>query len=159
MASCLDALGRTALAREKYEEAASWLRQALTVRTASLGENHPSTAISYNNLGRALLLRGKHAEAHDLFRQAIAIAGKTLPRDHWHAAGFRSNLGECLMGLERYEAAENELLASHSVLLATFGSRHERTQKTAAKLIELYDVWIKPERAAAWRSKLEKSED
>ena len=117
------------------------------------------TAISYNNLGRVLLLQGEHSEAHDLFRQAIAIASKTLPEDHWHTAGFRNNLGECLMRLERYEAAESELLASHSVLLATFGKRHARTQKVAAKLIQLYEVWIQPDRAAAWRSKLGESED
>ncbi len=159
VAGCLDALGRTALARERHAEAVSWLRRALTVRTTSLGENHPSTAISYNNLGRALLFLGEHPEAHDLFQQAIAVASLTLPQDHWNLAGIRSNLGECLVGLGRYEAAERELLASHSVLLATFGSHHARTQKAAAKLIGLYGAWNKPEQAAAWRSKLEEREE
>ena len=45
------------------------------------------------------------------------------------------------------------------MMSATFGSGHERTRKAVAKLIALYDVWIEPERAAAWRSTLDESED
>ena len=61
--------------------------------------------------------------------------------------------GVCLTGQQRYTEAETALLEAHDILTAAVGTEHAQTQKVIPNLVELYDVWGKPEKAAAWRGK------
>ena len=54
----------------KYQEAITFHEKALKVRLKVLGEEHPDTAVSYNNLGNAYKLTGQLEKAKVLFEKA-----------------------------------------------------------------------------------------
>ena len=64
MAYNLNAQGKYAAARPLYEK-------ALEIRRRLLTDEHPATALSYNNLAGNLNAQGKYAEARDQWRHAV----------------------------------------------------------------------------------------
>jgi serine/threonine-protein kinase len=138
-----------------YAEAEQLLRQALAIKRKSLGKAHPSVATSVHNVAALLQAKGDCAAAEPWFKEAIEIFRKSVGADHWMVAEARGNYGVCLMKLKRYHEAEENLVASHAALKTTFGDEHERTQKAIKRLIEFYDAWGRPEKAAQYRAMLE----
>ncbi len=154
LAFCLDSLCGLAFDRGESAEAESLARRSLAIRRASLGADHPDTAISCNNLARVLMARGRLDEAAELFRQALEATRRSLPRTHWHIAVFQGNYGDCLVAKGEFEAAESELLESHSLYQDSLGDEHELTRQAVQKLFDLYVAWGHPELAMDWRSGL-----
>ena len=58
------------------------------------------------------------------------------------------------MKLHRYSDAEPSDLAANQSYLTSLGADHRDTQGTAKLLVELYEAWGKPSKAAEWRTKL-----
>ncbi len=67
--------------------------------------------------------------------------------------------GRTLVKLERYEDAEPALNEAYTLLDAGEGSDSEGTTLVVEALIDLYDAWGKPEKAAEWRAKLAETEE
>jgi thioredoxin-like negative regulator of GroEL len=105
-------------------------------------------------LASALRDMGKLDQAEPLYGQALETAKRALPADDRRIPLHRSAYGVCLTKLERYEEAQEHLLAGYEGLKAARGEEHKQTRKTLQRLVELYDVWGKPEQAAQWRAKL-----
>ncbi len=78
----------------RYEEAEPLFRQALEIRQRVLGEEHPSTAASYNNVAYNLDAQGRYEEAEPLYRQALEIWKATLPSAHPHIEMVQTALQE-----------------------------------------------------------------
>lgn len=142
------------LLRDKadYEEAEILFRKSLALRRKHLGEAHPEVGSSFNNIALLLYLKGQYGEAEKTQRQAIEIYLKSLKPDHWMIHRSRSNLGACLIKLKRYGEAEEQLLAGYGGLKAALGDQHAQSRKAADHLIELYQSWRKPEKAALYRA-------
>jgi tetratricopeptide (TPR) repeat protein len=68
-----------------WQERLKWCRQVL-------GEDHPHTALSYNNVAFILSAQGKHAEAGPLFQKALDICRKVLSEGHPHTANSYNNV-------------------------------------------------------------------
>ena len=47
------------------------------------------------------------------------------------------------------------MLEAHDILVAALSSDHEQTIRVVGYLIDLYDAWGKPDKAAEWRAKLD----
>lgn len=92
--------------REQYEEAASLLRQALTLRVQLFGTIHPDVAQSTHQLASLSWLRGQFEQAEPLFRQAIAIRQQTLGPEHPAVADCLNDLALLYGNQGRYEQAE-----------------------------------------------------
>ena len=73
---------------------------------------------------------------------------------YYHLPEFRGHWGRCLTDLGRYEEAEAQLKAAYEGELAMRGPDHKDTREVVANLVYLYEVWGKPDQAAAWRAKL-----
>jgi tetratricopeptide (TPR) repeat protein len=56
----------------------SLYQKALDICRKALGEEHPSTATTYNNVAGNLSAQGKYAEAGPLYREALDIWRKAL---------------------------------------------------------------------------------
>jgi tetratricopeptide (TPR) repeat protein len=141
-----------------YAAAEPLFREALALSRKRLGDQHPDVAISLNNLARLLGKKGDYAAAEPLIKEAVDIFQRSLPPGHWMIAQSRSNRGAFLMELKRYREAETELLAGYAGLKATQGEQHERTQSAINHLVELYQAWGKPDRAAHYRALLQAKE-
>jgi tetratricopeptide (TPR) repeat protein len=167
-------------AQGRYDEAEEIYRRVVAWRKSTLGETHSATLAAANNLAWSLKRFGdpdKLAEAEDLARETLAHARATL-RDtderlytmtntlavvlnrrgknaeavlefEQVAAAAPAKLsrvyyGRCLTALGRYEEAETVLLEVDGVGIVP--ARYA--------LIDLYDAWGKPEKAAEYRELL-----
>ena len=73
----------------------------------------------------------------------MLITGKTIRK-----------YGACLTGQQRHAEAETALLEAHEILTSGLGADHSETLKVTPNLVDLYEAWGKPEKAAEWRAKL-----
>jgi tetratricopeptide (TPR) repeat protein/CHAT domain-containing protein len=89
----------------QYPQAASLARQALELARQHLGEDHPDTALSFNNLGLFLRAQGKNAAARPCYEQALDINRRVLGADHPQTAMTLDNLGLLLQAMGDRAAA------------------------------------------------------
>ena len=86
--------------------------------------------------------------AEDLLRESLDIRNNRMPHDHVQVAVSKSALGGCLVQLGQFAEAESLLTEAHTVLQGELGEENRPTKAALRRLIELYDQWKKPERAA-----------
>lgn len=157
MATNLGSLARLMQDCGDLTAAESVFREALDIRRETLGDNHPDTATFMNWLALLLEEQGKLAEAEPLFLQAVRTCQETLPSGNWRTGTYHINYGSCLTGLQRFEDAEGHLLQGYTLLEAAFGRDDSRTQTALSSLVELYDVWGRPDKADEYRAMLPNS--
>ncbi len=63
--------------------------------------------------------------------------------------------GRCLTALQRFEEAEEVLVTVYERHKALNGADREETRSALAALLDLYEAWGKPERAAEYRGRYE----
>ena len=78
----------------------------MEIKKRTLGENHPSYAISLNNLGGLYCEQGDYARAESLFLQAFKIRKSALGENHPDCAISLNNLAELYQTKGDYARAE-----------------------------------------------------
>ena len=140
----------------KYSSAETEAADALAGRRKALGAEHPETMASAADLALAYVSQHKFAEAEPLAREAVEFGQKKQP-DDWQRFRAESLLGASLAGQGNYTDAEPLLLKGYQGMQA-------RKDRIAAPdryhldrahewLVELYQDWGKPAKAAEWRTK------
>jgi len=71
-----------------------------------LGEEHPSTAISYNNLAELYRNIGEYQKAEPLYLKALNIREKILGEEHPSTATSYNNLAGLYRNIGEYQKAE-----------------------------------------------------
>ena len=108
-------------------------------------------------LGSNLIQQKKWAEAEPILRECLAIREKAQP-DDWNTFNTRSQLGGSLLGQKKYAEAEPLVLAGYEGVKAREAKipapDKPRLSEAADRLVQLYDVWGKTDKAAEWRAKL-----
>jgi tetratricopeptide (TPR) repeat protein len=107
--------------------------------------------------GAIRIALGKFVEAEPDLRWAFAIRRTTSP-DDWANELVRSLLGGCLAAKRNFAEAEPHLLESYEGMRARLGSIPEasrgRLAEAGERIVQLYEAWGKPEKAADWRERL-----
>jgi tetratricopeptide (TPR) repeat protein len=107
LAYARNALGMIDLYAGRREAAEANLRDAVRLATASLGEDHPETAVYQTNLALALILRGQPERAEPLLRRArFIIETRAGPSDKRLGVVFAEMAGAAL-GQNRFAIAED----------------------------------------------------
>lgn len=140
--------------RGDIPQAERLVRRVIDLRRKAQGNNHPELATSLMNLGGICYGAGRFADAEPALREALEIRRSALPRGANHISQSHLLLGACLLGLERYSQAEPQLLKAHERYRSALGRNHARTVTAASTLVDLYESWGKPERAAEFRALL-----
>ena len=140
----------------KYALAETRAAQVLAGRRHALGPEDPGTMASAADLALAYLSQGKFAQSEPLAREAMETDRKQQP-DNWQRFRAESLLGESLAGEKQYDQAEPLLLEGYQGMLArkdliAVPDRHH-LDIAHQWLVQLYQAWGKPEKAAAWRKK------
>jgi eukaryotic-like serine/threonine-protein kinase len=137
----------------KYVLAGTTAAQALAGQRHALGSDDPDTMASAADLALAYVSQGKFTEAEPLAREALEADQKNRP-DDWQRFRAESLLGESLAGEKKYAEAEPLLLEGYQGMLV----RKDRMavpdqyhlELAHRWLIQLYQAWGKPEKAAQW---------
>ena len=104
-------------------------------------------------LGRIFVHLKRYKNAEPLLREALTIRRmrRNFPGD-WKTAKTESVLGACLTGLGKYGEAEPYLLRGYPIIAKDKGSDHRRTIEAIQRVINLYEAWNKPDKAAKYRA-------
>jgi tetratricopeptide (TPR) repeat protein len=142
----------------KFAEAEEVFTKVLNVRRRTLGSDNPATTTVLDALGRMMLKQRRFADAEPRLREALVGQEKKSP-DSWERYDSQSMLGASLAGEGKYVEAEPLLLSGCEGLLqrkATIPAYSRITiEEAGERIIQLYQHWNKPEKAAAWREKLQ----
>lgn len=146
LADALFSLGR-------HDEAVATCRDVLDRRGPSLPPGHPVIAATWLILGKTLLERGELREAETAMRNALEIRRTFLPAGHWQIASAESALARCLVRQGRFREAEPMALQAYERLHEDRGPAHERTADALSAVVDMYERWRKPEKAAEYSAR------
>ena len=140
----------------RYPQAETYATQSLAGRRRALGPDHADTLDGTAALALTLLAQGKFAESEPLARQAVDLERQKRP-ESWRRFHAESLLGGSLAGQKQYADAEPLLTGACLGMLAR--RQHlgvpdrEHLDRACDRVIQLYESWGKPERAAEWRTR------
>ncbi len=99
------------------------------------------------------------ANAEALAREAADLARSAFGEHDQLTLMATATHGRCLLELERFEESESVLQGAYAGFKDRNGEQDENTQAALEALIDLYDAWGKPKRAAEYRAKLGQESD
>jgi hypothetical protein len=126
------------------------------LRLRVLGEKHPDTLRTMTLLGDVALRQYKYVRAEALLRKATAVYEKTGSNE-WERYAAQVLLGISLAAQKRYADGEPLLTGGYEGMVdrsmtMPAGERHRITE-ACERIVELYQRWGKPNKAAEWESK------
>jgi serine/threonine protein kinase/Tfp pilus assembly protein PilF len=157
--STLDILGEmgTMYQREgKYDLAERYAAEALEGRRHALGPEHPDTMDAQADLVLAYVSERKFVESEPLAKGIVEFGRKNMP-DEWQRFRAESMLGDSLAGQKKYTEAEPLLMEGYQGLMERKGRMDVPdwyyVDRAHEWLVQLYQAWGKPEKAAEWKKK------
>jgi tetratricopeptide (TPR) repeat protein len=152
----LDDLAALRESEGKYAESEALLVSALDARRRVLGPANPDTLGDMISLAEVRIEQKKYADAEPLLRGALAGYEKSAPGS-WPLFRSQSLLGSCLAAQTRFAEAEPLLVDGYNGMTAQTEQIpfefHSTIDRTLQQLVQMYERWEKPEKAAAWRRK------
>jgi eukaryotic-like serine/threonine-protein kinase len=153
----LDDLAMLYRSEREYEKADALLASVLEARRRVLGPAHPDTTDAMVELAEVRLQEENYGAAESLLREAVGDYEKTAS-DSWERWYSQSLMGASLAGQSRYAESETLLVSGLQGMIdreamISFEDRSALTQ-AGVWIVQLYERWGKPEKAAEWRSKL-----
>ncbi|HBB87435.1 MAG TPA: hypothetical protein DC047_07450 [Blastocatellia bacterium] len=136
----------------RYEQANEQINRVLENYRQNSNPKYISFATALTVQGQILNKLGKSDEAEKVLREALKLREANLPPGHFMTALTKGALGECLASKNRFAEAEPLLLESRDSLINSQGAQNPRVQLAQHRLVELYDLWHKPELAAKYHS-------
>jgi tetratricopeptide (TPR) repeat protein len=117
-------------ARGRYREAKPLREEVLTTRRDLLGDEHPDTAVGYNNLAANLNAMGRYAEAEEHLRKALSLRRKLLGEENPGTALGYNNLAVNLSYQKRFAEAEDAYRKALALFHRLLGDTHPLTANT-----------------------------
>ena len=154
IAEGMDALALIKHRQGAYAEAERLYRESLALWRSMVGEEHPDVAFTLRALGATLREKGDYTEADSLLRAALTMQRALLTGEHPHIAQTLDDLG--ILSIRTGALAEAATLLDEALELrrTRLGASHPDTRATLEHLIDLYDAWDKPGKAAEYRALL-----
>jgi hypothetical protein len=142
----------------KSAEAETLLASVLEARRRVLGPAHPETISVLTILGEVRLQQKKYVDAEALLREARDNIEKAAA-DSWERYWSQNLLGASLVGQSQYAEAESLLVSGYQGMMQREAAipLEERPVLSQAgeRIVQLYENWEKPEKAAEWRERLQ----
>ncbi|MHC4416802.1 MAG: tetratricopeptide repeat protein [Planctomycetota bacterium] len=147
-------LGLLRVNRGELEEAERILRRCVDIQREERGKDHPHSLQTMSHLAWLLRERQKTVEAEALLREVLAGHHKLDDPSEQAVLANVYPLAMCLVDQEQYEEAEPLLLEAYHGLKQVGGEQDSGARAALKRLIELYEVWGRPEKAAEYRELL-----
>ncbi len=139
-------------AKGELDSAEAVNRASLAMMREVVGDDHQSVAMQTAHLAVILQAKGDCQGAMPLFAEAIAGIQRNRESDQSRVPQLQSEMGGCLTTLRRYTEAESLLVSSYGALAE--GQREAAARAALERVVALYTVWGKPERAREYRGML-----
>jgi serine/threonine protein kinase len=120
-----------------YTEAASFVEQALDLRRAEHGEEHPEVAESTSILGLYHRKLNLYDRGEDLLLQALELNERLHGPDHLEVASSAQNLGILYSEQQRFEESKAQLERALAIYDAQLGPDSVESSKCLANLAVL----------------------
>ncbi len=148
-------LAATRIYQDKLDAAEDLARTVADTSPRVLGPRHPDTIYYRGIHAWWLWASGDLNTAIALYEPVLADARTVFGGRHHYTLYWMAEIAALLVDLEKFERAESLALECLASSTAVFGPTHGRTLEVHQLLVDLYDAWNKPGRAAAWRAKLD----
>jgi tetratricopeptide (TPR) repeat protein len=136
-----------------YDEAERVHEQALAIREAALGPEHPLVATSLNNLANVYTATDRYAEAKALYERVLSIRQAALGPEHPHVANTLNNLANVHQTMGNPQAARQLHERVLAIRQAALGPRHRDVAATLNNLAVLHETTGDPEAAKELNSR------
>jgi eukaryotic-like serine/threonine-protein kinase len=141
-----------------HAKAERLLREDLEEAQRKAGPERHGTSGPLAWLGRNLLDQERYAEAEPLLRECLELREKLAavpnpPVSQTLVALTKGALAQTLVGQRKFAVAEPLLLAQYAGLVGGPPATRSNLRNAIEQLIQLYEAWDKPEKAAEWRAK------
>ncbi len=124
----------------RYEEAIFIAKQALDLVKRTFGEEHPKTAVAYNNLADLYRVTGRYAAAERPLKMALEIRRKAMGEEHPDTAASYSKLAALYLETGRYAEAEPLCKKALEITRTVLGEERRETAASYNNLAALYDT-------------------
>src|SRR5262249_40419967 len=108
-------------------------------------------------LARTLLKQRRFAEADQILRDCLKLRERHEPND-WETFNTKSLHGASLLGQKKFAEAEPPLLAGYEGMKRREPTmppdRNITLREAIERLVQLYEAWGKPGKAAEWKARL-----
>ncbi len=146
----MTALADSLLKLDRAADAEPLAREAAELHRRVLGEDHPEYLYSLSCLAKTLEAQGRWDESEPIRRECYEGALRTSPPGQRGIAVAQSAYGVCLARLGRFEEGETHVLAAFEALRAKLGVESRHTQSVLERVIDVYELWGKPDKAAEY---------
>ena len=123
----------------EYAESSALYEQALALRTAELGADHPKIADTLNNIASLALARGDYPAALAVYGRALALYEAALGKDHPEIASALSNLALAHESTGDYAGAIPLLRRSIAIHEAALDPDHPQLAGSLANLALVHE--------------------
>jgi tetratricopeptide (TPR) repeat protein/tRNA A-37 threonylcarbamoyl transferase component Bud32 len=130
------------------------LREALRINRQAFGQRHGEVARSLERLGELYLGRKAWPQAQQTLQQSLAMLRQTLGEDAPEVGWVVRDLVPVFIAQKEFADAETMLLARYQ--WSTRQPEPRFRQEVAQMLVNLYQAWGKPDKAAQWSAALSK---
>ncbi|MFQ5462486.1 MAG: tetratricopeptide repeat protein [Phycisphaerae bacterium] len=154
VASGLNNLGWLLYDMKDFSSAQTHFEDALAIYRKNLGDRDAHTAEAMVGLGLTRLARGDASGAQRHLEQAVDVLRDNFPKEHWRIAFAQSAWGESLTALARLDEAEPLLTSSYQTMSDQRGPSDRYVLVALGRVIAMYEVWNKPDKAEAYRMKM-----
>ncbi len=147
-------LAATRISQDKLEEAEDLARTVADTSLRVLGPRHPDTLYYTSIYAWWLWASGDLDAAIALYEPVLADARTVFGDRHHYTLYWMAETAALLIDLDNFERAESLAMECLASSTAVFGPTHQRTLGVHQLLVDLYEAWNKPAKAAEWRAKL-----
>jgi tetratricopeptide (TPR) repeat protein len=157
----MDILAESYFGQAKYSQAEALFARLLEGRRRVLGPQHPDTVNTLLSLGRVRFQQQEYAEATSVSGEVLNGFEKANSNS-WTRYYSQSLLGASLVGQAKYADAEPRLISGFEGMIRQEASIpaqfRPELEQAGERIIQLYQAWGKPDRAAEWGKKFERAE-
>jgi tetratricopeptide (TPR) repeat protein len=136
LAASLHSLARVLADKAEHARARKLYGEALALREAALGPDHPDVGRTLDGLGRVLSAQSDYPEALRLHRRAVSILEASLGPDHVEVGQAIHNLGYVLWQNVDLDTAGGVLTRGLAILEARLGPDHPQVANARVRLAD-----------------------
>lgn len=151
LANTLNDLAYVRLESGSHADAIALYRRVVEIYETSNGPRHYFVAIGLSNLANALSQGGELSAAEAMFRDVIERFVESRGIDHLDTGIARIKLGRVLLGQERHEEAERELLHGYGIVSDGAAPTVSWLRAARSDLISVYEATGRPDLAERYR--------